>query len=152
MYCGCRTCCGKLTWCFTVLFLLAATVGLALGLYFTVPCTRVLVACNPAVNANCWNDYWVCTGSQGGRLKGVYFFLSVAGAACFILSLLTCCCFCCQRGPRQKAKKQDQFISGGSPTPAAAADTAPAGYSDQYAPGYQPYDPYATNKPSVAHV
>jgi hypothetical protein len=44
MYCGCRTCCGKLTWCFTILFLLLAVIGLAVGLYFSVPCIRCVKA------------------------------------------------------------------------------------------------------------
>ncbi|KAF8055916.1 hypothetical protein HT031_006555 [Scenedesmus sp. PABB004] len=156
MYCGCRTCCGKLTWCFTVLFLLCATVGLAVGLYFTVPCTRTLIQCNPAVNGACWSAFWTCSGS--GKAKGVYFFLAVAGAACFLLSLISCCCFCCQKNPRAKAAKQDQFIQGTTGAAAGtgaatSSDAATTGYADQYAPGYQAYDPYPnTGKPSVAHV
>ncbi|KAF6261117.1 hypothetical protein COO60DRAFT_1503294 [Scenedesmus sp. NREL 46B-D3] len=153
MYCGCRTCCGKLTWCVTVLSLLCATIGLAVGLYFSVPCTRTLVNCanNSAQDQACWNNYWICTGSS--RVRGVYFFLAVAGAACLLISLLSCCCFCCQKNPRKKAAKQNQFIagsSGGAATTVHTNDTAPTGYSDQYVPGYQAYP--AGNKPSVAHV
>jgi hypothetical protein len=65
---------------------------------------------------------------------------------------MTACCHVCYVLP-----SQDQFIAGSSGAAAGTTsgnDTAPAGYSDQYAPGYQAYDSnYPTaGKPSVAHV
>lgn len=118
MYCGCGTRPSRCTWCFSILFLLAAAIGLALGLYYTVPCTRTLVQCqrvrgNPITNgtrvlteSECWGNYWQCTSGAGGRAPGLFFWLAVAGAGCLLLSLLTCCCFCCQRSPAQKAAKK----------------------------------------------
>lgn len=166
MYCGCRTRCGRCTWFFTVLFLLAAVIGLALGLYYTVPCTRTLVQCqamrgNPITNgtqtitdSGCWSKYWQCTSGAGGKAPGLFFFMAVAGAACLLLSLISCLCFCCQKSPSQKAAhkaQQDQFIQGGTTTApaqvAGPADTAV--YSDQYA-AYNDYP--QVNKHSVAHV
>lgn len=157
-YCGCRTCCAKTTWTLTILLLIAAAAGLAAGLYRTVPCTKTLVACNPANTPGnkCWNDYWTCTAS--GNARGLFFYLSIAGAGCFFLSLLTCCCFCCQRSPRARAAKQDQFIAGsggGAHTTAPGQHASPsdtAVYSDQYA-AYAGYgDQVNQVKPTVAHV
>jgi hypothetical protein len=147
MYCGCRTLPAKCTWCFSILFLLAAAIGLALGLYYTVPCSRTLVQCqrvrgNPITNgtrvltdSECWGNYWQCSSGAGGKAPGLFFWLSVAGAVCLILSLLTCCCFCCQRSPAQKAAKKQQFIQSGATTAPAQATgpTDTAVYSDQYA-------------------
>lgn len=141
-----------------MLCLLMATVGLALGLYYTVPCSRKLAACDPArlaANKTCWGDYWVCTAGAGGRAKGLYFFMAVAGAACLVLSLLFCCGFCCMKSPSKKAalkakkqQQQDQFITGNTAA-GTSTDAAPAAYSDQYAA----YDTYPNVKQSsVAHV
>jgi hypothetical protein len=73
-----------------------------------VAADRTLVTCvanaAPVENKICWSTYWTCTGSS--RIRGVYFFLAVAGAACLLISLLSCCCFCCQKNPRKKAAKQ----------------------------------------------
>lgn len=163
MYCGCGTCCSKLTWCSTILLLLAGAAGLAAGLYVSVPCIGTLNKCIRSPEANtgvnqCWSNFWQCTAA--GKLGGLYFFLAIAGAACFLLSLLTCCCFCCQRrpgAPPKRDRKQEQFMSSSATTQAptqAAAPTAGASdaapYSDQYA-AYSPY-PEPNLKPSVAHV
>lgn len=164
MYCGCRTCCSRCTWIISVILLLGAAVGLALGLYYTVPCTRTLVQCQGMrgimingtqiiTDKKCWSDYWQCTSGAGGRALGLYFFLAVAGAGCLLLSLLTCCCFCCQKSPAHKGAQkahQEQFIQGTTTTAplqaAAPGDTAV--YSDQYTA----YSEYPQVKPSVAHV
>jgi hypothetical protein len=163
-YCGCGTCCSKLTWCSAILLLLAAAAGLAAGLYVTVPCASKLNVCMKSPEAGtssnqCWTNFWQCTAA--GKAGGLYFFLAVAGAACFFLSLISCCCFCCQRRPgappkvkKGKKGKQDQFMSS-SATDAPAQASAPtasdsAPYSDQYA-AYSPY-PEPNVKPSVAHV
>lgn len=66
MYCGCNTCCGKTTWCITVLLLLASAAGLAAGLYVTVPCARTLTTCYKSPEAGtganqCWSQFWTCT-------------------------------------------------------------------------------------------
>jgi hypothetical protein len=83
---------------------LAATAAIASA----VAADRTLVTCvanaAPVENKICWSTYWTCTGSS--RIRGVYFFLAVAGAACLLISLLSCCCFCCQKNPRKKAAKQ----------------------------------------------
>lgn len=121
MYCGCKTCCGRLTWIISILLLIAAVVGLALGLYFTVPCSRELVRCQGLrdvvrngtqvmTDKGCWDTYWQCTAGLNGRAPGLYFFLAVAGAACLLLSLITCCCFCCQKNPRAKAAHKDHEV------------------------------------------
>lgn len=39
-------------------------VGLAVGLYWTVPCAQKLVACNPNLAGKvCWDQFWTCTKS-----------------------------------------------------------------------------------------
>lgn len=145
-----------MTWCISILLLLAAAAGLAAGLYFTVPCAKQLTVCNPAANGKpCWDAFWQCTKS--GNAPGLFFFLACAGAGCLLLSLLTCCCFCCQKSPgAKKRKQQGQFMaSSGGDAPAVAGTTSTGDtvvYPDQYA-AYDSAAPVGYKGSSgVAHV
>lgn len=138
MYCGCRGCPAKTLWAIFTILLLGGIALLAGGLVRTVPCTTDLVNCEKGLakgsqqHTVCWDTFWTCTS---GVARGIFFIISVVGAAAILLSLLTLCCFCCVKRPgarARKVKKGSQFVEGEAATAGAAGYGAPNAYD---APG-----------------
>jgi len=89
------------------------------------------------------------------KTGGIFFIISVVGAAAILLSLLTLCCFCCVKRPgsarRGKGKKGSQFVEGGDAAAAGATGYgAHTGYDAAGAAGTGTRDAYAVGTTDTA--